>query len=57
MLLFDQTGRLVRTIVDERQVRGIHAIEMQTDDLVSGLYFLRLLAQDVSLIGRLIVVE
>jgi len=57
LLLFDQTGSLVRTIADERQIRGVHAIEMRTDDLVGGLYFVRLLARDVSLIERLIVID
>ncbi|MGA7161884.1 MAG: T9SS type A sorting domain-containing protein [Bacteroidota bacterium] len=42
--VYDELGRLVRTLVDERQSSGIHSISFDGGSLVSGVYFYRLSA-------------
>ena len=43
-VLFDQRGRLVRTLIDtELQSEGYHVFEFETGNLDDGVYYLELL--------------
>lgn len=42
--VFDVTGRLVRTLVDSEQPRGLYQIEFNGRGLASGVYFYQLIA-------------
>ena len=42
--VFDALGRLVATLVDERQVRGTYADTWRADGMASGVYYCRLSA-------------
>jgi hypothetical protein len=44
--LYDPTGRLVKTILEERQSAGDHRIIYNSSDLPSGVYFLELILTD-----------
>ncbi len=55
--LFDQTGRLVRTIAEEVEMKGVHSRVLETAGLLEGIYFVRLMGREVSFTERLIVVR
>ena len=57
LLLFDQTGRLVRTLVDGAQPPGLHTSEVSTAELVEGVYVVRLVGEEVEVVRRLVVVR
>lgn len=40
--LYSSTGELVKTIVNEKQAAGEHAVKVQADELASGLYFYKI---------------
>lgn len=40
--LFDATGRLVRTLLQQEYERGKHQVTLERDALVPGVYFYRL---------------
>lgn len=42
--VFDATGRLVRTLVDTEQPRGMYALDFDARGLASGVYFYQLIA-------------
>ncbi|MFQ5906036.1 MAG: T9SS type A sorting domain-containing protein, partial [bacterium] len=44
--VFDMSGRLVETLVDERQHAGDHNVRWEAGDDASGIYFYRLNAGD-----------
>lgn len=42
--VYDIAGRLVESLVDERQEPGVHQVRWDTEDRASGIYFCRLQA-------------
>jgi hypothetical protein len=42
LTVFDATGKVVRTLVDEELAAGEHTVTLQSDDLPNGLYLYRL---------------
>lgn len=44
--VFDVTGRLVETLVDERQGSGLHRVQWEAENQATGIYFYRLQAGD-----------
>jgi len=42
--VFDELGRLVRTLIDDRQSAGTHSITFNASNLATGVYFYRLIA-------------
>ena len=42
--VFDVTGRLVRTLVDSEQPRGLYQVDFNGRGLASGVYFYQLIA-------------
>jgi hypothetical protein len=44
LLVFDVTGRVVRTLIDGEQPRGLYSIEFDARGLASGVYFYQLIA-------------
>lgn len=54
--LFDLLGRRVRTVVDGEE-EGRHELQLETSDLPSGVYFVRLQAEDVTRARKLTVVR
>ena len=55
--LFDISGRLVKTLVNERKKSGIYNINLNTKTLSAGVYFLSLKTEDKRIIERLVVVK
>ena len=55
--IFDQLGRLVTTLVDVEKNAGQHQVEFQTDKLSSGVYFYQLIAGNVMLTNKLIILK
>ena len=55
--VFDTTGRLVFTVVNEHQKAGDHDTVVRSNMLASGLYFYRLTAGSFSEIKRFVVVK
>jgi hypothetical protein len=46
IVMFDITGRRVRTLIDETQKAGYYSVPMRSSDLPYGVYFLRMQAGD-----------
>jgi hypothetical protein len=55
--IYDITGRLVETLVDERQQPGIHQVQWNRRDNPSGVYFYRLEAGGFVETRKMVVVE
>ena len=55
--VFDVTGRLVRTLVNETQTSGTHTVTFNGEHLSSGLYLYRLEAEDQVFTRKLTLVK
>jgi hypothetical protein len=44
LIVFDVTGRVVRTLVDSEQPRGLYQVDFDARGLSSGVYFYQLIA-------------
>ncbi len=55
--LYDISGRLVKTLVDEKKKSGIYNINFNSKTLSAGVYFLSLQTNSKRLIERLVVVK
>lgn len=55
--IYDQLGRLVTTLVDVEKNAGQHQVEFHTDKLSSGVYFYQLIAGNVILTNKLILLK
>ena len=55
--LYDISGRLLKTLVDENKNLGIYKITLNTKTLSAGIYFLSLQTQNKRLIERLVIVK
>ena len=55
--LYDISGRLVKTLVDEDKKPGIYKVNLNTKTLSAGVYFLSLQTQNKRLIERLVVIK
>jgi photosystem II stability/assembly factor-like uncharacterized protein len=57
LVLYDNQGRLVKTLVTAVQDAGIHSINYYTDQLAAGVYFIELATPEVQTRQKLIVVR
>ncbi len=58
ILLFDQTGKQVQTLVEQAAYKGgLNSLELETEDLAVGHYFVRMVANDLAVVKRLVVVK
>ena len=55
--IFDVSGRLVSTLVDDDLDAGIHAADLDAGDLPGGLYFCRLTASGSTRTSRLVLLR
>ena len=55
--VYDIAGRLVESLVDERQEPGIHEVRWDTEDKASGIYFYSLQAGDFTDIKKMILLR
>ena len=55
--VYDMTGRLTKTLVDGNRVAGVHEAVWYAGDLPSGVYFIRLEADDVFSSGKVMLVK
>ena len=55
--LYDLLGQEVRTLVSEERAAGRYAVELNANDLPSGVYYFRLLAGDFSDVKRLLLLK
>jgi hypothetical protein len=55
--LYDISGRLLKTLVDENKNPGIYKITLNTKTLASGVYFLSLKSKEKRIIERLVIVK
>ncbi|MCX7785405.1 MAG: T9SS type A sorting domain-containing protein [candidate division WOR-3 bacterium] len=55
--LYDISGRLVKTLVDEEKKPGNYSLTLNTKTLCSGVYFLSLEADNKRIIERLVVIK
>lgn len=55
--LFDVTGRLVRSFVDEELDPGYYKITIDTKDLASGIYFSQMVTDDFTKVNKLILMR
>jgi hypothetical protein len=55
--LFDISGRLVKTLVNEQKKSGNYSINLNTCTLSAGIYFLSLATEEQRIIERLVVVK
>ncbi len=57
ILLFDQTGKLVQTLVNRPYKSGVHSLELSTQELIAGSYIVQMVAEGVTVVKRLVVVK
>jgi hypothetical protein len=55
--VFDVSGRLVRTLIDESRGRGEHTTVFNSDGLASGVYFYRLLVGNETASKKMTVIK
>lgn len=55
--LVDASGRTLRTLVDREMPAGRHRYELQADDMPSGLYIVRLTAENVRLTKKISLIK
>ncbi|MEO0339428.1 MAG: T9SS type A sorting domain-containing protein, partial [Bacteroidota bacterium] len=55
VLLFDQHGKLIRTLQNGKQLAGDHVLYFELDGLANGVYYTSLLAKGGVLTKRLVV--
>jgi hypothetical protein len=55
--LYDLLGQEVRTLVSEERAAGRYAVDLNANDLPSGVYYFRLLAGDFSDVKRLLLMK
>lgn len=58
ILLYDQTGKQVQTIVNEQVYKGgLNSLELSTENLAAGQYLVRMVSEGVTVVKRLVVVK
>ncbi len=55
--VFDITGKLVRTLVNEKQNAGIYEVKFEAKDISSGVYFYKLTSGDFLDVKKLILLK
>jgi glutamine cyclotransferase len=55
--IYDTNGRIVRRLVDDEQERGVHSITLAAEELQSGVYFIRFVANTFDWSQKLILVR
>ncbi len=55
--IYDVTGRLVRTLVDEQFASGEHRVAFDARDVASGVYFYELRAGDVKVARKMLLLK
>jgi hypothetical protein len=55
--VFDRTGRLVTTLIDEYKAAGTYTVRWTTDGVENGIYFLRLDAAGETVQQKLVVIQ
>jgi len=55
--LYDISGRLVKTLVNEQKKQGIYKLNLNTKDLSAGVYFLSLQSVSKRIIERLVIIK
>jgi serine protease len=55
--LYDVTGRMIRTLVDEQQPSGTRFVEVEAEGLASGVYYYRMTAGTYSATRKLVVLR
>lgn len=55
--IYDQLGRIIKTLVDVEKNAGEHQVEFRTDKLSSGVYFYQLIAGNVILTNKLMLLK
>ncbi len=57
LVLFDELGRKIKTIVNQNQNAGVHAVNVNAVDLPSGVYFYRLQAGPGVQVKKMILIK
>ncbi len=55
--IYDVAGRVVRTLVDGRQVEGTHVVPFDASRLANGVYFYRITAGTFTAVKKLVVLK
>jgi hypothetical protein len=53
--IYNAQGQIISTVVNDELVAGTHAVEIDVNDLPSGIYFIQLVTGDTLAVQRLIV--
>jgi uncharacterized protein YdaL len=57
MKVYDVTGRLIKTLVNEFKTSGYYKIEFDASSLASGVYFYKLTSGNYSSVKKLVVLK
>lgn len=55
--LFDSSGRLLKTIVDETSEPGFHKIQLDASDLPPSVYFVQFLGKDYTAVKKIVKIK
>ena len=54
LIIYDVLGRVVETLIDDRQSAGTHKVDFDASRLATGVYFYRLTAMGISMSRRMV---
>ncbi len=57
LAVYNSLGQLVKTLVNERRVEGVHTLNFNATELASGIYFYRLQAGDAVSVKKMLLVK
>ncbi len=55
--IYNLKGQLVKTLLDEDKTVGEHSVELYTVEMSSGIYFMKLLTEEKTIIRKLIIIK
>ena len=55
--IYNGNGQMVKTLVNENMVKGVHSVEFNGEELNSGLYFYRLTTNEQTITKKMILVK
>jgi len=57
LVVYDEVGRIVKTLVNEEKLAGLYKVEFNGTDLASGIYFYSINAGSFTMTKKMLLVK